>query len=109
LPAIFHRALAKWAGRLDDAEDARNARQLFERLSGMWIKLTLLALMFHKHIAFVMAHVPGALRSIVVEPVQAIKSDVPDLHYVSWLLIGAGLLFVAHVLGVTGRAMVVRD
>jgi hypothetical protein len=34
---------------------------------------------------------------------------MPDLPYVSWLLIGAELLFVAHVLGVTRRSMVERD
>ena len=36
---FFRRLLARWTGRFDDQDDARKARQLFERLSGMWIKL----------------------------------------------------------------------
>ena len=36
---FFGRLLTKWTGRFDEQADARKARQLFERLSGMWIKL----------------------------------------------------------------------
>ena len=36
---FLRRVFAKWAGKLNDEDDARNARRLFERLSGMWLKL----------------------------------------------------------------------
>ncbi len=73
------------------------------------VALTLLALVFDKHGDFLLAHVPGVLRPVVADPVQAIKSGVPDLRYFTWLLIGGGLLFVAHLLGVTRRSIAVRD
>jgi ubiquinone biosynthesis protein len=36
---FIRRMFAHWTGKLTDEEDARDARRLFERLSGMWIKL----------------------------------------------------------------------
>ena len=36
---FMRRTALKWVGRLNAEDDAHNARRLFERLSGMWIKL----------------------------------------------------------------------
>jgi ubiquinone biosynthesis protein len=68
-----------------------------------------LALVINKHSAFVTAHVPARLDPIVVEPMLWIKSGVPDLPYLQWLMIVGGLLFLAHLLGVPRRSLASSD
>jgi len=51
----------------------------------------------------------GGIVSVIIGPLHWFEEALPDLHYVHWLMIGGGLLFVAHVLAVTRRSMASRD
>ena len=51
----------------------------------------------------------GGLISYIVEPLHWFEEATPDLHYLHWLLIAGGLLFVTHVLTVVRRSMASRD
>jgi ubiquinone biosynthesis protein len=71
--------------------------------------LAVLALVIDKQSSFLTAHVPNALRTAVVDPILWIRSGVPDLPGLDWLIIVGGLFFVAHILGVTLRSISSRE
>lgn len=45
----------------------------------------------------------------LVEPLHWFNEATPNLHYLHWLLIAGGFLFVAHVLAVVRRSLASRD
>ncbi len=51
----------------------------------------------------------GGLISYIIEPLHWFEEATPDLHYLHWLLIAGGLMFVTHVLAVVRRSMASRD
>ena len=106
-------------------------RQQALRLRGMAggltrVKLSLLNVMRHGAMAMVgfallglvtdeyaqtiedYAHGEGVL-GYLVEPVHWFNEATPNLHYLHWLLIAGGFLFVTHVLAVVRRSMASRD